>query len=212
MLEGRLVRQLAEVRCEREELVVAERSGSRSGSPPGITLAITLGTVVRTIAAMTHTPVRLDPMSDAEYAVFLPMAVVRYAASNVSAGNWAAEEAEKRSEAVHGQLLPGGLATRGAHLYVVRDAATEQEVGMLWIALRDKGAKATEAYVYSIEVYEGSRGRGYGRATMLAGADRARKLGASTYGLHVFAHNAVARRLYDSLGFQATGIMMSLEL
>jgi len=85
----------------------------------------------------------------------------------------------------------------------VRDAASGEAVATLWLALRPRGGR-TEGYIYDIEVREGFRGRGYGRATMLAGIEKARELGAEAVGLHVFGHNATARALYQSLGFRPT--------
>jgi ribosomal protein S18 acetylase RimI-like enzyme len=47
---------------------------------------------------------------------------------------------------------------------------------------------------------------------MIAGARRARELGAQTMSLHVFGFNTAARALYGSLGFVETNINMSLPL
>ena len=82
---------------------------------------------------------------------------------------------------------------------------------MLWINIRPKVGK-TEAFIYDIVIDEDRRGRGYGRATMLACVARARELGAQSIGLHVFGDNAVARGLYTSLGFVETNVQMSLPL
>ena len=69
-----------------------------------------------------------------------------------------------------------------------------------------------EAFVYDIAIHEDRRGQGYGRAAMLACAERARELGAHSVGLHVFGRNTVARGLYTSLGFQEPDVTMSLPL
>jgi mycothiol synthase len=93
------------------------------------------------------------------------------------------------------ELLPDGLATPGQNLWDALDG--DQKVGLLWIAVRDENA----GYVYDIAVDESQRGRGYGRATMDAGAVWCRDNGLKRLGLNVFGQNVVARRLYDSLGY-----------
>jgi ribosomal protein S18 acetylase RimI-like enzyme len=155
--------------------------------------------------------VRLDPMTAAEYGRYLEPAIREYAHEKVISGEWEQHEALDLSRTDHARLLPDGLATHDQLLFTVRDEATEQRVGILWLALRRRGVKV-EAYVYDVAIDEEMRGRGYGRATMLACLDAARKLGAETVGLHVFGHNAAARALYASLGFEPTNIRMTLDL
>jgi ribosomal protein S18 acetylase RimI-like enzyme len=162
---------------------------------------------------MTTQRARLDPMTETEYLAFLDRAVAGYAQEKVAVGTWTAEEALGKSRAEFDTLLPAGLATPDSHLFVVRDPESEsgERVGELWFALRGE-APRVEAFIYGVEVGEEYRGRGYGRATMLACSEAARALGASTVGLHVFGNNIVARSLYTSLGFAETGVLMNLTL
>ncbi|HEV3172152.1 MAG TPA: GNAT family N-acetyltransferase, partial [Actinocrinis sp.] len=120
--------------------------------------------------------VRLDPMTAAEFGRYLEPAIREYAHQKVLSGDWEPHEAVELSRADHAQLLPDGLATPDQLLFTVRDEATEQPVGVLWLVLRMRAVKV-EAYVYDLVVAEEVRGRGYGRATMLACLDAARKLG-----------------------------------
>ncbi len=91
-------------------------------------------------------------------------------------------------------MLPDGLGTPGMEFLVaVHD---ERVVGGLWLARRGSDA----------------RGRGVGRALMLAAQDRARDLGALAVGLTVFGPNTTARRLYESLGHLVTARQMQLRL
>ncbi|MGN6109769.1 MAG: GNAT family N-acetyltransferase [Kofleriaceae bacterium] len=50
-----------------------------------------------------------------------------------------------------------------------------------------------------------ARGQGHGRALLQTAIDWARERGLSWIDLGVFAHNARARRLYESMGFVETG-------
>lgn len=155
--------------------------------------------------------VTLDPMTEAEYDTFEAATVPDFARQKVTSGEWTEEEALQLSRADHERLLPEGRKSPNQHLFTVRDADSGEAVAMLWLALRMKAGRI-EGYIYNIEVREGQRGRGYGRATMLAAIEEARELGAETVGLHVFGHNAPARALYQSLGFAETNVSMSLEL
>jgi ribosomal protein S18 acetylase RimI-like enzyme len=150
-------------------------------------------------------------MTEAEFQAYFAHLLVKFAASNVTSGNWTAEEAEAKSAESLARLLPDGLATEDAHLCLVRDAASGERVGIFWLSLRPQGTQIA-AFVYDIEIDAGLRGRGYGRAVMLAGADLARELGSVRIGLHVFAHNETAIALYTSLGFAATDLVMSMPL
>jgi ribosomal protein S18 acetylase RimI-like enzyme len=150
-------------------------------------------------------------MTEAECAAWLDVLTSSYAEGHTKTGNWSAEEALETAKAEIGALLPDGLRTRDHHLYTVRDVADGESVGMLWINVRPKAGRP-EAYIYDIQMDEDRRGRGYGRATMNACVARARELGADSVGLHVFGSNAVARKLYTSLGFVETDVLMSLPL
>lgn len=117
----------------------------------------------------------------------------------------------RRDAAGASGLLPDGLATKDTRLCLARDAASGDRVGSFWLHLRPHGTQ-TAAFVYDIEVDAGLRGRGYGRAVMLTGADLARELGAVLIGLHVFAHNERAIALYTSLGFRRHRPGLSMPL
>jgi len=161
--------------------------------------------------ATTQPRVALDPMTEAQFGAFEQRGIVEFAREKTICGDWSAEEALELSREDYERLLPEGLKTPDQYLYMVRDAQSGETVATLWLTLRVKGGRV-EVYVYDIEVREGFRGRGYGRATMLAGIEKARELGAQTVGLHVFGHNGPARSLYRSLGFVETNVSMSLEL
>ena len=150
-------------------------------------------------------------MTEAEFQAYFSHILVKYAASNVTSGNWTAEEAAAKSAESLARLLPDGLTTEDAYLRLARDAVSGERVGIFWLQLLPHGAE-TAAFIYDIEVDAGLRGRGYGRAMMLAGADLARELGSVKIGLHVFAYNEPAIALYTSLGFATTDLVMSMPL
>jgi ribosomal protein S18 acetylase RimI-like enzyme len=64
------------------------------------------------------------------------------------------------------------------------------------------------AWVFEIEIEPAFRGRGYGRTAMRLAEDEARVRGMTSLGLNVHGHNAVARSLYESLGYEVTAMQM----
>ncbi|HEX5799326.1 MAG TPA: GNAT family N-acetyltransferase, partial [Gaiellaceae bacterium] len=77
-------------------------------------------------------------------------------------------------------------------------------VGSVFLGLRDGGA-----WLYDITIAEAERGRGYGRAAMVALEDEVRALGFDRVALNVWGGNAVARGLYRSLGYTEDSVHMS---
>jgi GNAT superfamily N-acetyltransferase len=61
-------------------------------------------------------------------------------------------------------------------------------------------------------VDEHHRGRGIGREAMNLAEEYARSHGAQTLGLSVFAFNAAARTLYDSVGYEPVSVKMRTAL
>ncbi|MET9972940.1 GNAT family N-acetyltransferase, partial [Streptomyces sp. NPDC006356] len=104
-------------------------------------------------------------------------------------------EARARSERDHAALLPDGMRTPNVFLSVLEYEGIP--VGTLWVAERDGGA-----YVYDVETAAAHRGEGHGRTLMLLAEAQAIAAGYRTIGLNVFAGNAPAERLYESLGYE----------
>uniref|UniRef100_UPI0015F10209 GNAT family N-acetyltransferase n=1 Tax=Streptomyces phytophilus TaxID=722715 RepID=UPI0015F10209 len=117
-------------------------------------------------------------------------------------------EARDRSAADHDGLLPDGAATADVALRVLEHDGVG--VGTIWIALRPQ--IATGGYVYSVTVAPEHRGRGHGRTLMRAAEGECLAAGLATLGLHVFAGNEVAQRLYESLGYVPTAFHLRKPL
>jgi len=155
--------------------------------------------------------VRLDPMTSGEYGQWRTKVVAGYAMAQVGEGHWPVETAQQQAWDVIAGLLPMGPDTPQQHVWVARDAATEQAVGALWIAMRAAG-QGTEAFIYDIFVEDEFQGAGFGRAIMEAGAAASRALGAATVALNVHGTNDRAYQLYKSLGYSVTNRHMRLGL
>ena len=148
--------------------------------------------------------VRLEPMTWDDFDPWSERSVRGFAAQQVASGRVPAAEAEAYAAEQFAELLPAGLATPLHLFWTVRGAGPDAPlVGHLWLRVRPLAAEV-EAYVFDVEVLPEARGRGLGRATMLAAEDEARARGATVMRLNVFGHNAAAIGLYESLGFAVT--------
>ncbi|MFE6624806.1 GNAT family N-acetyltransferase [Streptomyces sp. NPDC057740] len=183
--------------CRRIETTVPGDAG------PALRLATALGYVVRNrgmAKVLGDTPPELPPgsrarpMTEAEYGPWLAESHEGYLRSWAERGVPEAE-ARARSERDHAALLPDGRRTPKVFLSVLEHEGVP--VGTLWVAERDGGA-----YVYDVETDAAHRGQGHGRSLMLLAEAQAIGAGYRTLGLNVFAGNAPAERLYESLGYE----------
>jgi ribosomal protein S18 acetylase RimI-like enzyme len=153
--------------------------------------------------------VRLAPMSADRFADWAEHSRRGFVDQQVRSGALPPVEAEAYATAQLTALLPQGLSTRGHHFWTVR--ADGAEVGTLWLRVGGDGPDR-EGYVFDVEVFPGFRGRGHGRATMLAAEDAARGLGARWLRLNVFGHNTPAIKLYDGLGYVTVAAVLAAQL
>ena len=102
-------------------------------------------------------------------------------------------------------VLPHGLATADTWIWVVEDDGSR--VGTVFLGIR-----GDDAWLYDITIDEAQRGRGYGRAAMLALEDEMRSLGHDSVTLNVWGGNTVARGLYSSLGYNELSLHMRKQL
>ena len=102
-------------------------------------------------------------------------------------------------------VLPDGLATPGTWIWAVEEDG--RRVGWVFLGVRGGGA-----FLYDITIAPDERGRGYGRAAMLALEDEVRALGHESLALNVWGGNAVARGLYRSLGYVEDSVHMRKQL
>jgi len=147
------------------------------------------------------------PMTEARFAAFRAEMIRGYAADMASSGTLPATEAAVRAAAQTDQTLPEGLNTAN-HTFLCLHAGGE-EVAVNWLCHhREPGA----SWVYGVEVSERHRGRGYGRAAMIAGEQATLAAGDTHLSLNVFGSNAVATRLYERLGYQTVDQSRSIDL
>ena len=156
--------------------------------------------------------VRLRPLRDDEFDAYVEHGKVWYARDLSENGGAPPELAQKKAEEDWALLLPERLASPGQHLFAVEEIATGDRVGDAWLAERDTQFEGKVAFVYSIEIEDRFRGRGFGKQAMLLLEDEARAFGLTRISLNVFGGNEVARSLYRSLGYAEKAVAMSKEL
>lgn len=120
-----------------------------------------------------------------------------------------ADLAEMLAERDTANLLPGGIETPGMWL-LAGDDAELGTIGFLWVKL--PSIEALGAWIYYIEVLPQYRRRGLGRALVDALTHRLDEQGCRSLHLNVFSHNAAARKLYESCGFEEESVTMKRKL
>jgi ribosomal protein S18 acetylase RimI-like enzyme len=154
--------------------------------------------------------ITIRPMAEAEYPAFRDRLLEHYSAEIAQARGLPADEARRQATQQTDELLPDGIHTDGQLLFTAVDEAG-QPVGLLWLATRSpNGAQA--GWIYDVEVDEAHRGKGYGREIMLLAEQECRRHGLTSLRLNVFGTNAVARHLYESLGYEITSQNMAKRL
>jgi ribosomal protein S18 acetylase RimI-like enzyme len=150
-------------------------------------------------------------MTRAEFDAFRARVIIEYAADNVRAGNWTAEESQARSTEQTDALLSQGLGTPGV-LLLSGETEDRVLVGQVWVALDRPSGFRCGAWLYNIWVAPEERGKGYGRALLHLAEQETRRQGVGSLGLNVFGSNTTARRLYESAGYEVVSLQMRKTL
>jgi ribosomal protein S18 acetylase RimI-like enzyme len=149
--------------------------------------------------------VSLRPLREEEYPAWDHAHRAEYERGLVEFAGLSRDEA--RAKVAHDvpSVLPDGLATADTRFWMIEDDG--RRVGTIFLGIR-----GGEAWLYDIVIDEAERGRGLGRAAMLALEDEVRALGHDSIGLNVWGGNAVARALYRSLGYAERWVHMRKAL
>ena len=153
--------------------------------------------------------VRLEPMSDEQYAEFRTRSEASYATQIAASRAVPLPEARRQAAEDHERLLPEGVRTPGHYLWTAYDGA--EPVGDLWLHMETR-PDGRHAFGYGFEVRPELRRRGYGRAITEAAEQKCRELNVVSIGLTVFGPNKAAQNLYEDLGFEVTVLQMRKHL
>jgi ribosomal protein S18 acetylase RimI-like enzyme len=153
------------------------------------------------------TVLTLRPMTDAEVASYGKGQEDGYARQMVEFGGMTEADAAAKASADMDRYWPDGRPAEGHHLFAAE--VDGEVVGRLWLSVRSPDDVAGQGWIFDIEVDRTHRGKGLGRALMLAAFDQAKALGCTSLKLNVFGGNDVAIRLYQSLGFRTAQMQMT---
>jgi ribosomal protein S18 acetylase RimI-like enzyme len=132
-----------------------------------------------------------------------------FAQQQVASGSMPAPEATEYAQRAFDALLPQGVNSPGQHLWDVQWG--DDRVGHVWVQISSH-SDGLDAFVFDVDLRPESRGRGLGRAAMLAAESEVRRMGVRRVRLNVFGHNVAALRLYDGLGYRPVATMLSKDL
>lgn len=149
--------------------------------------------------------IALRPLRDDEYAAWKEAHRAEYQRGLVELAGMTGEAARAKVDHDVQAVLPDDLATADTWIWVVEDDG--RKVGTMFL-----GVRGGEAWLYEITIDAEERGRGHGRAAMLALEHELRALGHETVALNVWGGNAVARGLYRSLGYVEQAVHMRKRL
>jgi ribosomal protein S18 acetylase RimI-like enzyme len=151
----------------------------------------------------------LRPLDRARLPEWIARSAVEYAHDLVATGR-SEESALRYAEEGMAESFPGGAPTPGHEVFEVVDDSGAA-VGYLWIG-PDTSGDAGSWWIWDVLIEPEHRGRGLGREAMRLAEQHARAQGAHSIGLNVFAFNAAARGLYESLGYETASMRMRKRL
>lgn len=155
--------------------------------------------------------IKLIPMTEGDYPIYLRNAIESYALEKSAAGYWPEEGALESSRDEFAALLPLGIRTPGHSLFSIVLDPEDQKVGVIWLA-RKRSYPGDQFFIYDFLIFEEFRRKGYGEGALRAAEEFALSQGIHELGLHVFGRNAAARALYNRLGYVETSVNMRKKL
>ena len=154
--------------------------------------------------------VRLRPMTEHEFAAWLPSAFDAYITERVRLGE-SEKVARRRSAEQQALYFPADRPAVGHELFVLDDDG--RRVGMVWVGPRpNQEDDPAQSWLFNIEIDEEQRGRGHARTALQLVEAHLALQGVRELGLNVFADNVVARRLYTGTGFREVSAVMAKTL
>ena len=152
----------------------------------------------------------LRSMSEAEFGLWAPRSRESYAHEKMKANGLTEAEAKKIAEDDFNRLLPNGLNSEDHFLFHAIDE-NNNILGYAWFCIRG-AADNRRAFVCDVLIESTWRGKGFGRELMTLLEHEVKKHGLSRIGLHVFGNNSTAIKLYQSLGYLTTDLVMEKYL
>lgn len=148
--------------------------------------------------------VELKPMSKQRFAIWSERIWQLYEQELIDSGI-SPTKAKQQCESGREASMPNGVLQPGNEVF--ESFHNNESVGIVWL-WRDE----TEWFIYDIDIDEQHRGKGLGRSTMQAIEAHVKQQGGTAIGLSVFGFNEIARKLYESEGYETKRIQMKKQL
>lgn len=148
--------------------------------------------------------VNLQPMSAERYAFWHKNIWKLYFDELVQAGFSESYAKENCNQGIENSMPGGKLAPNNFAFEIVHE---EKSVGVVWLVKQDD-----EWSIYDIDIDETHRGKGLGRKTMKAIEQYVADQNGTAINLSVFGFNHIARKLYETEGYETVRIQMKKKL
>ena len=149
-------------------------------------------------------------MTASEFGSFSTQSKTNYVNEKMKANGISEAEAQAVADADFARILPDGFHSKDNFLFTLVNENLA-DVGYLWYCIRGS-PNNRKAFIADILVRENFRGKSYGRAAMLLLETHVSSQGLKHIGLHVFGFNDIAQKLYLSMGYQITDLVMEKSL
>jgi len=148
--------------------------------------------------------VELKPMSPERFALWSVKIWELYEQELIESGiNPVA--ARRQCEEGRQASMPNGVLQPGNEVF--ESFHNDESIGIVWL-----WNEGSDWYIYDIDIDAEHRGKGLGRLTLRATEDYVKSRGATAIGLSVFGFNEIAKKLYDSEGYETKRFQMKKEL
>ena len=154
--------------------------------------------------------IKFRKMTEEEFEAFSVETRERYKNDKIRANGFTEEKARKIAEEGFAKILPNGLDSKDNFLFTLVDEKSNG-IGHLWYCIRGT-SNNRNAFIADIFICEGCRGKGFGRQAMTLLESEVKPQGFNRIGLHVFGFNQPAIKLYKSLGYEVTDLVMEKTL
>lgn len=151
--------------------------------------------------------ISMDLMTKEQYESFFKRIIPDYVAGTMIALRLSQEEATTFAQNQINEVLKEGQATPNNFFYAISDRETKEQVGHLWLFLKEKNNEKN-LFIADIYIDEQCRGKNIGTQTLEWIDLKAKELGCALVSLHVFGHNQRAFKLYEKMGFSPFSIQM----
>ncbi|MFT8853357.1 GNAT family N-acetyltransferase [Leuconostoc suionicum] len=151
---------------------------------------------------------RLENMTAAHFDYYMSSSIKEYAVEKVQAGSWTQEDSLDNAKLTYDRLLPDGLNTPNNFFFSIIKG--DNVIGYIWLGPDSENKNI--AFIFDFEIYDAYQNNGFGSQAISLASTKAKTLGFTSVGLHVFGTNSRAIHVYEKAGFEITDIKMQKKL